>query len=410
MSAGYFKLFQGYVTVELTGYSPERFLNLCANRNILIWDLVTIDGGYSFSISVKAVRTIRPLLKKSGTRIKITERHGLPFLTFRYRKRKFFLVGVIAAFILIKVMSSYIWDIEIQGNSFLTDQALTDYFKDQGICWGTPKKDIDCDQIEESLRSDYSDVIWSSARIQGTKLMIDIQESVVQDKKEIPEEEASLVSDMDGVIVSMVTRAGTPQVKAGDQVVKGQLLVSGVVELKNDGGETAGYRYVTADADITISRDIPYSDSFSMSYEKKEYTDKTHRRLQLRVGNHTQSFPSFGENFSLYDVVTEEHQLRIGENFYLPIQLVVTTQREYYTVKMEYTEEEAKVYAEHRLAAYCEKLEKKGIQIQSNSVIVSSDGTSCTADGSISVYQSAGTYVPVDKMPEITEEGQIDDE
>ena len=33
------KYFRGYVHVKLTGYAPERFLNLCGNRNILIWNL-----------------------------------------------------------------------------------------------------------------------------------------------------------------------------------------------------------------------------------------------------------------------------------------------------------------------------------------------------------------------------------
>ena len=33
------KFINGYVKIKVYGYSPERFLNLCSNHQILIWDL-----------------------------------------------------------------------------------------------------------------------------------------------------------------------------------------------------------------------------------------------------------------------------------------------------------------------------------------------------------------------------------
>ena len=38
------KYFRGYVHVKLTGYAPERFLNLCGNRNILIWNFASVQS------------------------------------------------------------------------------------------------------------------------------------------------------------------------------------------------------------------------------------------------------------------------------------------------------------------------------------------------------------------------------
>ena len=42
----------GYLEVSLTGYAPERFLNLCSNHNILIWNLAPTQDGYRFYISI----------------------------------------------------------------------------------------------------------------------------------------------------------------------------------------------------------------------------------------------------------------------------------------------------------------------------------------------------------------------
>ena len=46
------KYFRGYVEVALWGYAPERFLNLCSNHNILIWDLRQEGDFYYIHISV----------------------------------------------------------------------------------------------------------------------------------------------------------------------------------------------------------------------------------------------------------------------------------------------------------------------------------------------------------------------
>ena len=33
------KFFRGYLFVRLTGYSPERFFNLCGNADIVLWKI-----------------------------------------------------------------------------------------------------------------------------------------------------------------------------------------------------------------------------------------------------------------------------------------------------------------------------------------------------------------------------------
>ena len=58
------KFFHGFLRIQLSGYSPERFLNLCSNHNILIWDLTNYGDGYEFNISIHGYRQLKPLLKK----------------------------------------------------------------------------------------------------------------------------------------------------------------------------------------------------------------------------------------------------------------------------------------------------------------------------------------------------------
>ena len=82
----FIKFFQGYLLVTVTGYSPERFLNLCGKMNIVLWELKPIDGGYRFFISKKALDMTDGALEKTGTEIHVIRKYGIPFLIQKYRK------------------------------------------------------------------------------------------------------------------------------------------------------------------------------------------------------------------------------------------------------------------------------------------------------------------------------------
>ena len=103
------KFVQGFLQVTLTGSSPERFLNLCIRRNILIWNLCPNKeaGGFDFCISLKGFRASKELLKKTHTTVKIRKKCGLPFFLHRYRARKLFAIGILLCVLLLWNCSKY---------------------------------------------------------------------------------------------------------------------------------------------------------------------------------------------------------------------------------------------------------------------------------------------------------------
>ena len=75
-----------------------------------------------------------------------------------------------------------------------------------------------------------------------------------------------IVASEDGVISSIITRNGIPQVKAGDTVEKGQILVSGAVPVYDDGQNIVKYQIYEADADITILTKTHFHDQVKEIY------------------------------------------------------------------------------------------------------------------------------------------------
>ena len=283
------KYVQGYVYVRLTGYAPERFLNLCGNRNILIWNLMPCEDGYEFCISVQGFRNLKPILKKTRTHIIILRRVGLPFTTFRYRKRKIFGVGIIFFGVFLFYLSGFIWNIEVIGNSYLSDEVILDFLEEQGAYFGTQKEEISCEKLEETLRSCHDEVIWTSIKIYGTKLTVEIQENLLPEEEYEKENDTAcdIIAAKDGTISEIITRSGTPLVAAETEVKKGDVLVSGRVAIKDDAGEVAEYLYKHSDADIIARVTYSYKDIIAMKYVEAVQTGEVCHSYALTVGKIT---------------------------------------------------------------------------------------------------------------------------
>lgn len=376
------KFIKGYLIIRVTGYSPERFLNLCGRHGIVLWELRNRKTEYEMCISISGFRKLRPLVRKTKTKVVILERHGLPFILHRYRRRKLFAMGALAAAGLLYGMSLFIWNIHVEGNELLSEQTILSYLEQEQVVHGMAKRQVHGEQIEEKLRKQFPEIIWVSAEIKGTRLIVHIKENedvnVDEPKAQGP---VDLVAEKSGTIVSMIVRSGTPVVKEGMEVEEGQLLVASLVEIPDDNGEISNTYYVHADADIVLQRTEHYTRSFSMEYEGKNYTGQKQVSWYLILGNWRLNFGKQKCSFAQEEVLTSEIQLKATENFYLPVTIGKNVIREYQKEERVYTKAEAEAKAQEELSLFFEKLRIKGLQIMENHVMIEINGKNCTASG-----------------------------
>ncbi|ROR29326.1 hypothetical protein EDD66_103262 [Mobilisporobacter senegalensis] len=381
--------FSGYLLVEIKGYSPERFINLCSNNNILIWKLKKISTGYEFYISVKGFKKLRPIVKKTRTRPFIIKRFGFPFLMNRGKKRKFFLIGIFLCVIILYSLSLFIWDISIEGEYTNTKEVILEYLDSQGVYSGVLKRNVNCQTIEEKLRKQYVDIGWVSAEIRGTRLLLKITETNILDIKEKKEEPHHIIATKDGIITSIVTRKGTPKVKIGSIVKKGDIIVSGIIEIIRDNTEIINKEVVPSDADVRMKTVYNYNDSLPLDYIKKDYTLKTKKGYAISIFNRKIILYKPLKRYNKYDIIVNDNNIKLGENFYLPVIFHVTEYREYLEDNSIYSEEEAKKIVQDKLDLFISKLTDKGVVVIENNVKIAIKKDTCIASGKIIVEESA---------------------
>lgn len=386
---------RGYVMIRVEGYSPERFLNLCSYHNFLIWGLTPSGNGYEMYMSIDDFRKLKPLAGKTHTKVRLIGRCGFPFFVQRYRNRKFFFAGVLLCFVLLKVYSLFIWDIHFEGNVRWTDENLAKYLESVDVTPFMLKSKVDCPGIVKNIRKAYNDIVWVSASIDGSLLKIQVKENddtLQEENTDVAEERTptDLVAEKSGVITEIVTRAGVPQVHAGDTVEAGDVLVLGRVDVMNDAGETTGYQYVNADADILADTQMEYEDSMSLVYQEKVYDGKEKFQPFLRVFDLCISVGSIRNDYSNSEIFTSETRLKAGETFTLPVSLGMRTACSYSFEQKEYTEAEVQEILTKNFRRFCADLEEKGIQIRENNVKIQLYDNSAAASGTLYLNEEIG--------------------
>ena len=399
-----FRYVRGYLKIRITGYSPERFLNLCKNKKIAVWGLLSDRNAYVMYINISGFRKLKPILKKTQTKVSIEERIGLPFFFYKYRKRKLFFVGFIFCLFLIYSMTFFVWNIDLQGNQAITDNVLLEFLNTKEIKHGMFKYQVDCEQIVKDIRKEFDNIMWVSASMKGTRLFIHVKENT--DTFEVQEEEETacdIVAEETGIVKSIITRSGVPLVKAGDEVHVGDILVSGTVDVLNDAKEVVSKKMVTADADIVLERTIQYEDELSKIYYKKEYSDKKRTISFVKIGSYTLQLGWKKLSYENYDQKSTEKQLKIGENFYLPLYIGQKRYFEYQEKKMEYSEAEMEKLLQDRFKKYCKDL-GEDVVILEDYLVISQQKKGAVASCTLIIQQEVGIprkIVAFDGLPMI---------
>lgn len=316
---------RGYVMIEVSGFSIERFLNLAMHRGIYIWDINRFGNKAIMKVGVSGYKLLKPCAKKTGCQIKIKDKKGFPFITYRYRKRKMIPIGILLFVILIYIMSSFIWLVEVKGNERVSAQDIIEKLSQNGYKVGALKYKMDLRYAEQVIMKNFPDILWTGISFEGTKLIIELTETVEKPQELDYTKPCNIVAKADAHIVQIVTRKGTPKVKPGDTVRKGDVLVSSEVVI----GEEGDKNYVHASADIIAKTYYSVQAKIKMQKINKKYTGIFNKGYEFIFFGNTFKIYNPKIVFDKYDNIVKSKQFKITSKFPLPFYWVEKKYIEY---------------------------------------------------------------------------------
>ncbi len=388
--------YKGYIKVTALGGNIERFLNLLHTRGIYIWDICYSSADVEFCMNIKDIYRLKDIIRKTKIKIKILERCGLPFFLFAYRKKKMFVLGMITGWIIVYIMSNYIWNISFEGNVRHTDDELMKFMESINITEGIKKNILNPEDIEKAIRNQYFDITWSSVEIDGTMLRIHMRENISQmdessDNQNI-KEYGDIVSSKEAVITSIITRTGVPKVKVGDIVKAGDKLIEGKYAILADDLTVIDEKYVLAEGDIIGKVTYHINEIIGREYTKKEYTGNRKEINIIKYDNNIWKldFPWDNIEYECYDIVEYYKENIVGDSFYIPIESGCRQIREYRLKNEKYTDSQLEMLAQKKIMYILKKIEENTIQIIENNVKIEVGENGCTIYGDIIVLEDIG--------------------
>jgi len=351
----------GYRRVSCPAERTADAVNLLMREEIDYWELKREENGeLTFSILEREYKHLLSLA--DGLPFRSLCRYGLPQWIGRYRKRLGIPLGFLIFLLLTKLSTQYIWEVTVSGNETLTDAEVQECLEELGCGIGSYIPSVDFYNICHEFILANEDVSWISVNMVGTTARVELIEASCKGQIDnggngTP---SNLLAACDGEVVRTETASGMLVVKAGQTVTKGQLLVSGVVDVgRNEDGRFVLVRSrakVFAKTNRTLEVVVPYETV------KKTVVGRETVKKSLKFFGKTIKLK---ENSSILpegcDIIEENRRIVLFEGdkltggIPLPIRLITFYRETIAEERVTLTEEEALIAAGIEMATLMER-------------------------------------------------------
>ena len=391
-------LVRGSVCLEVEGAFPERFLNLCAQRGILFWNVEWLEATrLRLMVTRRGCRQAMALGDRVLCTVTQEGRQGVPYFLARFRRRYAFLVGLTLSVLAVSILSSFVLTIEVKGNVTVSSAEILTELRRQGLSIGSFGPGLDERTIGNKVLLQLPELSWMSINLYGTRAEVLVREAVQAPQVVDDKQTGSIVATASGIVTKIDALSGDALVKAGDTVVAGDVLISGTVRLDSppySENPYIGSYQVRAAGTVyartwrTLTAVIP------LEATVKAYTGEEACRWTLSVlGQEFDFSRKGGISFDRYDKIRDTWTLTIPGGREMPLALNRETCRAYELERTPIDRTAAEALLQEELLAQLETLTGEG-------EIVSTDCSAAEVDGMLQVTLRAecreeiGRFVP----------------
>lgn len=342
------RFFRGTVRFAIRDGFLERFINLCAQNRVPIWDGRREGNRYTACTTLSGSRRLPELAQKAGVILEPVRPGGAPVLLRRYRKRTGLFAGAALVAVGLMILGCFIWQVDIQGLQTIPEEEVRDALEELGVRRGALRRDIDARQVERMLMIRLDKAAWVAVNLRGSSAVVEILERVVPPERVDDRIPHNVVAAKPGFITYLEVYNGQPTVKVGDSVDAGEILVSGIMEDKKGRNRTVHARAkVMAQTREELRVEVPYlqEEQKVRGTAVRRYLDILSVRIPLSLGGTPEEPWKVERAVRNIPLVSRLAPITWSREGYLLLETETRT----------VTPQEAKAMAEERLAALEEK-------------------------------------------------------
>ncbi|HCC00681.1 MAG TPA: hypothetical protein DEP42_05640 [Ruminococcaceae bacterium] len=347
----------GYTQFSAENGSIERFLSLVSKNEIVLWGIRVKDATLHASTLSRNFRKLHPFAMVTGVTLTREAQKGLPAQLKRLKRHLGVFIGIILFLILIVFFSSFVWEVDLEGNKEVPTEQIEGVLSELGLKPGAYALFMQVRYIQNGLLLRVPELAGVTINLHGSTAYVRVRERRYAPDFVPQSQPCNVKATRDGKILKVENEEGKSMIKPGEAVTAGQLLLSGVVD-DRDGAS----RLVHARGSVVAqtSRDLRVSVPLHASVRTE--TGQQVRRRTLNVFNYGVPL-YFGALKGDYNRYTETKPLQILQ-VKLPISITTKTYHACMAKQVDYTQAQALKVAKQKMAEE-EKSELSGVKILS---------------------------------------------
>lgn len=315
----------GTAELRIIGACPEDFLGYLAGKGVRFRHYRKEDELTAcLVIPCTAMEQAEAAAKRTMCELQVVRVAGvIPGL--RAMGKRLGLLGLMGAMILLVVwLQGHILFFRVEGNETLPDQAVLSALEDCGVGFFTSARGIDLDALKNEMIARLPQLSFVTVNVEGCEAVVVVRQREEKPKVGKSAAPANILAEKAGIITEVTATGGTPQVKTGDLVTSGQLLISGVTNLDKT------LMLSRAEGEVYARTWTPLDGIIPKTMLKKQYTGRTQRRFAVTFGKKTIKFyKTSGISYGNYDKMATEKPLTLPGGYVLPVKITVMEFREY---------------------------------------------------------------------------------
>ncbi len=311
------------------------------------------DDGYCFTVFAHRARRLSACFDAHGIRYERSSLCGLPRLFPFALHRPALILGAAAVFVVAFLSSRVVWGFELIGCDSVPHDEVLLLLDELGCGIGDYIPTMDLDRIHARFLAINHDISWIAVNFKGNLAYVEVIETRPGADSAPPDGVyANVVAAEDAQLYLLKTACGRAHAKDGDVVRKGDVLISGVIDVKED---RVRYEYAKGEALAYVPRTLELELPFER--EEKSYTGRTKTESSIKIFKKSINlFSKGGIEYSLYDKIEDDRQVCLFGRYPLPVYISRETQREYEYVSRRFTAKQSESFAKAELHRLFEEL------------------------------------------------------
>lgn len=352
----------GACRMEVQGTFCERIVNIATSKNIFIRDIVrTASDRIEFTVSLKGSRL---LFSESSLEdsLHILHQGGLPVLFSRRKARIIALIGPLVVFLLLFLSTQFIWHVNIVDATEEEEAVILQELKKLGVKRGALKMAIDQSNIKNQLLIDNPHLMWLWVDLRGASAIVKFAPRAMAPEIFNEDDFYNVYSSHDAVVTKIIPTNGIAKVSVGDTVLKGQMLIEGVMP-----ADSENEKHIHASGEV-----------YGNVWEEKCVAIPRKNEIRTPTGNKIEHLSINFKNFPLKlyinsSILYENYDIIENNRTFVPFG-VNFRKTEYHEVLVNYEENDLESLKKQHEAEFVKELSEKGFPIVYSESFINDNG------------------------------------